>query len=151
MWKMFPTMQSRWLGPHLLSHRSVLCIPADAFQNQRTILLGATEKGNTREKKWTSLCNHTETSVACPSLATCLVQGLPRNPKPGPKSWRKSKRSGRPWDCQSRPAFCCALHCDGHVEVALWQRGKGRAWPNSEPCEMMGAVTTSCASYVSVD
>lgn len=51
MWKMFSTMQSRWLGHHLLSHRSVLCIPADAFQNQRTILLGATEKRNTIKEK----------------------------------------------------------------------------------------------------
>lgn len=50
MWKMYSTMQSRWLGHHLLSHRSFLCIPEDAFQNQRTILLGATERGSGKKK-----------------------------------------------------------------------------------------------------
>lgn len=61
MWKMYSTMQSRWLDHHLLSHRSVLCIPADAFQNQKTILLGASEKGNENVKEKGGTCSHSHT------------------------------------------------------------------------------------------
>lgn len=125
MWKMYSTMQSRWLGHHLLSHRSFLCIPEDAFQNQRTILLGATERGN-EKKKWTYLCSHTDTFVACPPLATCLALGIPRNPRPGLNAWRRSKRvweAMRLW--QTGLAFCSVLQQNGHLEVRSVAERKG--------------------------
>lgn len=91
MWKMYSTMQSRWLGHHLLSHRSVLCIPTDAFQNQKTILLGASERGNENEKMDQLMQPH-RGFMACPPLATCLVWSVLKDPRPGPGACRKSRR-----------------------------------------------------------
>lgn len=86
MWKMYSTMQSRWRGHHLLSHRSVLCIPADAFQNQKTILLGASEKGNKNEKKGGGPA-HAATQTLCAVSPTGNLLGVGCSQGPQTGAW----------------------------------------------------------------
>lgn len=94
MWKMYSTMQSRWLGHHLLSHRSVLCIPANAFQNQRTILFGATEKG----KRNGPPCAATQILLLLiPYWQLALHWVFPGTPGQGLNSG-DLREHGRPWD-----------------------------------------------------
>lgn len=70
-----------------------------------------------RKKKWTSLCSHTDTFVAYSLLATCFALGFPRDPRPGPKSWRLKRtwETMRRW--QTWLVFCSVLHGNGHLEV----------------------------------
>lgn len=124
MWKMYSTMQSRWLGYHLLSHRSVLCIPADAFQNQKTILLGASEKGNENEKKWTGLCRHTNTLWRVSHWQPARRRVFPRTPGSCGRSRRAWKAAGL-W--QTWLAFCSVFQLEGHLEGISVAERKGEA------------------------
>lgn len=97
MWKMFSAMQSRWLGHHLLSHRSVPRIPAEAFQNQRSVLLRDTEKGNKNEENGPTYAT-TQTLLwlvpQCQPACTGCSQGRQH------RAWslEKIQESGRPRD-----------------------------------------------------
>lgn len=77
------------------------------------------------KKKWTSLCSHTDTFVAYPPLATCFALDVPRDPRPGPKSWipKRTWETMRLW--QTRLVFYSVLHCNGHLEVCSVAEKKG--------------------------
>lgn len=125
MWKMFSTMQSRWLGHHLLSHHSVLCIPADAFQNQRTILLGATEKRSTMKEKNGPTYATTQILLwLVPHWQPAWYRAFPGTPSQDLKAGENLRGCGRPRDWQTRPAFCSVLRFNtlGSCSVAERKR-----------------------------
>lgn len=61
MWKMYSTMQSRWLGPHLLSHCSLhycRCLLKTETNSVRSHWKGATEK-------WKNVLAYATTQIFC--------------------------------------------------------------------------------------
>lgn len=66
--------------------------------------------------------------VTCPPLATCLAWGVPKDPRPGSGSCRRSKRA---WEAaglwQTWLAFCSVFQLKGHLEVNSVAKRKGEA------------------------
>lgn len=78
-----------------------------------------------------------------PHWQPAWYRAFPGTPSQGLKAGENLRGCGRPWDWQIRPAFCSVLRCNGHLEVALWQRGKGRAYRRSGPLEIVLAMHLS--------